>query len=68
MPDGRWEGEFIVKDGEMMSDLIRCKDCKYYDLGFVAVPGKSYCVYHPQIIAVEDYDYCSRGELREDAQ
>ena len=27
MPDGRWWGEFIVKDGEFMDELVRCKDC-----------------------------------------
>lgn len=27
--DGRWEGEFIVKNGEFIDELVRCKDCKY---------------------------------------
>lgn len=27
MPDGRWWGEFIIKDGEFLDELVRCKDC-----------------------------------------
>ena len=43
------------------TEIIRCRDCKYYKKGSDDV---SYCCKHDDDILWQDDDYCSRGERR----
>lgn len=60
MADGRWWGEFIVKDGEFMGELVRCKDCIHY---WKNKPSDDVpvCLASPK-----DDAFCSEGERIED--
>lgn len=53
------DGASIVDD----VPVIRCKDCKYYSM---RAYGRVVCWCNRHDIVVEDTDFCSRGELRED--
>lgn len=48
-----------VKDGEYVADLVRCKDCKFYN-------GK-YCISKawPSMADVKPDGYCNFGEAKE---
>ena len=50
--------EYIVKDGEFMDELIRCKDCKFFEEDI------SYC--NELGITIYKDDYCSYADWRED--
>ena len=43
--------------------VTRCKDCKYYS---IRAYGRVVCWCNRHDIVVEDADFCSRGELKED--
>lgn len=43
--------------------VVRCKDCKYYS---IRAYGRVVCWCSRHGIVVEDMDFCSRGELKED--
>lgn len=60
MADGRWWGEFIVKDGEFIDELVRCKDCVNY--------SSRYSGWHCYLDGrqTQENDFCSWGERRED--
>ena len=46
----------VYKRYKRKEELIRCKDCSYWDSGW--------CDYHEGTMEADDY--CSRGERRED--
>ena len=59
--------EYIVKTdgdgwGTKAGELIRCKDCKYYEGHYCWRQMKIY------LIRVSDMDYCSRGERKEETE
>lgn len=42
--------------------VIRCNDCKYYEIGKECKP---YCNHIKGLNEPKDYDFCSYGERRE---
>lgn len=55
-------------DGEIIQELIRCKDCKHYDKFISQNIGQGWC----DVAAwrgryMGDNDYCSRAERKETA-
>ena len=62
MADGRWWGEFIVKDGEFIDELVRCKDCIHSTPAII--DGQRKC--ELLLMTFFDDDFCSMGERRED--
>lgn len=49
------------KDGEIIENLIRCKDCKYYT-GYECIRNKI-----PNIrVITKENDYCSSAERKEE--
>lgn len=53
-------------DGEVVAELIRCKDCKHYYEKEWVVGGGSYTTCWYQTIAnAQPNDFCSRAERKE---
>lgn len=51
----------------METELIRCKDCKYFtrdSITGVTIPGTEYCIFTMNN-RIEENDYCSRAERKE---
>lgn len=46
---------------EFFPDVIRCKDCKYYEIDKDYEP---YCNHINGLDEAKDYDFCSYGERR----
>lgn len=68
--------EYIVRETgypgavkqEIVGELVRCKDCKYYDPSWTA-DGRRFdaeCAFHEWYRAEpKEDDYCSKGERKE---
>ena len=59
MADDRWWDEFIVRDGEFIDELVRCKDCKWHE----EIHGWYRCLWWHNV--TEPEVFCSMGERRE---
>ena len=73
MADGRWWGEFIVRDGEFVDELVRCKDCIWYESVYLKRDGTTDKRYKPNVCVRGRYAkprkadwYCANGERRQD--
>lgn len=49
----------IVTKGVPVIELVRCKECKYYDNEDYGEPTR-YCTWHESVVNADDY--CSYGE------
>lgn len=60
----------LVRDTapSVQTDIIRCRDCKYWDAGpsCSAYPDLHVCIYWMRRIVTEAEDFCSRAERREE--
>ena len=73
MADGRWRGEFIVKDGEFIDELVRCKDCKWFEIAHLKRDGTEDKRYKSSVCVKGTFAklrkatwFCADGERRED--
>lgn len=52
-----------VKGAEYVEDLVRCRDCKWFDKeAFVCFYGSS----PNRVTYVDEEDFCSSGEVRDE--
>ena len=60
----RLTGDYIkVKGGEYVRDIIRCKDCKYWD---DTNKYDIYCSLLEGLCDISPNDFCSYGEVRDE--
>ena len=63
-PDGRWKACKDYKPSAEAVQVVRCKNCRYYD----KYPTWSACTYWSgdpyEQARVDDNDFCSRGERK----
>lgn len=57
----------MIEDGELV-EVVRCKDCKHLDKHGCCKRLAGAGFWDPAAFAVDDEDYCSRGERRSDEQ
>lgn len=48
----------------LQTDLVRCKDCRYYNNDYMG----EWCGRHQAPVWVKEDDFCSWGERREDGK
>ena len=59
-----WERADIDELIESYENIVRCKDCYYYDKGENEVDAWEYCIFLRH--NTSDDDFCSWGERRQD--
>ena len=57
-----------IEDGQVngvrAGELIRCKDCKYYDVGENDSESWTWCKFHE--ISMNSTDFCNSGKRKEE--
>ena len=46
-------------------EVVRCKDCKFYDKEFTNFAGKHICSHFDKIVLDDNNDFCSYGEPKD---
>jgi len=62
MSDNR---EMIVLNGEQIDELVRCKDCKWWEEPVQDFLDYGYCVAVGRLTMPKPNDFCSRGKRKE---
>ena len=53
------------KDEANFVEVVRCKDCKFYDKEFTNFAGKHICSHFDKIVLDDNNEFCSDGERRD---
>lgn len=62
MSDNR---EMVVLNGEQIDEIVRCKDCVYWQED-LELPDCSYCSMNDMVFDADDF--CSRGERKDEVE